>query len=169
MPRRATARRSPRVYRPAVRCLVIGAGPIALCTARMALDAGLDVEFHTPESELAARLVPEGVALHGMSGAPPILRTDPWTGVLLSFHDHDLEIPLLTQLLDAPHFFLAAVGSKRAHRQRVEVLRAHGMSEAAIARIRSPAGLIKGVKSAPVLALSMVAEMLSEAQARGYV
>lgn len=158
-----------RVYHPPVRCIVIGAGPIAICTARIALDAGLEVAFHTPESELAARLVPEAVSLHPMTGEAPRIETDPWTGVLLSFHDHDLEIPLLLNLLNQQTFFLAAVGSKRAHMQRREVLLAHGLGEEQLARIRSPAGLIKGVKHAPALALSMVAELLSEAQARGYV
>jgi xanthine dehydrogenase accessory factor len=89
--------------------------------------------------------------------------------VLLSFHDHDLEIPLLAKLVHQPQFFLAAVGSRRAHEQRKAALHAQGLQDAAIGRIRSPAGLIKGVKSAPVLALSMLAEMLSEAQTRGYV
>lgn len=158
-----------KIYQPQVRALVIGAGPIAICTARMASEAGLAVEFHTPESELAASLVPGAVRLNPMNGVPPQIETDDWTGILLSFHDHDLEIPLLTRLLEAPGFFIAAVGSKKAHEHRREVLLAHGMSEAAIARIHSPAGLLKGVKSAPVLALSMLAQLLSEAQARGYV
>jgi xanthine dehydrogenase accessory factor len=158
-----------RVYQPKVRCIVIGAGPIAFCTTRLAVEAGLDVAFYTPEYEHALGLMPDSVDLHDMNGTAPQLATDPWTGVLLSFHDHDLEVPLLTQIIDAPLFFLAAVGSRRAHHQRCAVLKAHGISDAAISRIRSPAGLIKGVKSAPLLALSMLAEMLSEAQARGYV
>lgn len=158
-----------RVYQPKVRCIVIGAGPIALCTARLAVEAGLDVAFYTPEFDSAQALVPDEVEMHDMNGTLPRLAADPWTGVLLSFHDHDLEIPLLTQIIDAPLFFLAAVGSRRAHHQRCAVLKARGIPDAAISRIRSPAGLIKGVKSAPLLAVSMLAEMLSEAQARGYV
>jgi xanthine dehydrogenase accessory factor len=158
-----------RVYQPPLRCVIIGAGPIAISTALLAQNAGLALSFYTPEAELARSLFRGAAEVHPMTGVPPGIETDERTAVLLSFHDHDLEIPLLDDLLRAPAFFIAAIGSKRAHEQRKAALRALGLAEEAIARIRGPAGLIKGVKSAPVLAVSMLAEMLAEAQARGFV
>jgi xanthine dehydrogenase accessory factor len=158
-----------RLYQPPVRCVVIGAGPIAMSTALMAQNAGLALRFYTPEAEFAKSVFHGAAEVHAMDGGPLTVETDQRTAVLLSFHDHDLEIPLLTDLLRAPSFFIAAIGSRRAHEQRKTALRALGLAEEAIARIRGPAGLIKGVKSAPVLAVSMLAEMLAEAQARGFV
>jgi xanthine dehydrogenase accessory factor len=158
-----------RFYQPALRCIIIGAGPIAMSTAQLAQSAGLDVTFYTPEAGLAEGLIAGRAEIHAMTGGPIAIEADERSAVLLSFHDHDLEIPLLKQLLGAPCFFLAAVGSKRAHEQRKKVLSALGLADEAIARIHSPAGLIKGVKSAPVLAVSLLAEMLSEAHARGFV
>jgi xanthine dehydrogenase accessory factor len=91
---------------------------------------------------------------------PPDLAADPWTAILLLFHDHEWERALLRWATGTPAFFIGAQGGAAAREERRSFLRASGVEEDQIARIRSPIGLIQRARDPQVLALSVLAEIV---------
>ena len=70
----------------------------------------------------------------------------------------------LAEALASPAFYVGAQGSLRSHRARVQALREMGVADADIARLRGPIGLIPSARDPQVLAVSVLAEILSEAE-----
>ncbi len=99
-------------------------------------------------SGLALGQVPAGIA------------ADPWTAILLLFHDHEWERALLNWAVTTPAFFIGAQGGGPAREDRKALLRSEGVAEDGIARIRSPIGLIARARDPEVLALSVLAEIV---------
>ena len=148
-------------YLPPVRLRIAGRGGDALALDRLARASGLptllemrEQDFH-PAADQADRIYLK------TSSSLPKVKDDPWTAVILSFHDDEWEDPLLLQALDGPAFFIGAVGSRRTHELRCGRLRAQGIEERQIARIRSPVGLIASMRDASSLAISILAEIVS--------
>lgn len=94
---------------------------------------------------------------------------DPFTAVVLAFHEHDREPALIEQVLARPGFYIGVLGSPAVHRRRVEFLESLGVESAALARIRAPIGAIVQAKSKATLAVGVLAEILGEAKARGFI
>ncbi|MCG8611051.1 MAG: XdhC family protein [Pseudomonadales bacterium] len=93
---------------------------------------------------------------------------DPWTAVILLSHDHDWEVPILKQVLSRNVGLISALGSRKTHEVRRDLLRIEGISDTDIARINGPAGLNIGGQTPPEIALSIVAEVVSSANMRYY-
>src|SRR5262249_16751980 len=123
---------------------------------------GFEIIFYAPDTE---NLPPinGGVTVHRLAPGTRF-STDRWTAAILAFHDHEQELPVLSELLASPCFFMAAIGSRNAHAARVLALAEQGFSQDGIARIQSPAGLIPGLKSAPLVALSILSQVVAEAK-----
>lgn len=84
-----------------------------------------------------------------------------WRDALIVMgHDPALDEPVLEAALrPGGPSFVAALGSAFVARDRKQRLAARGIAEAEIARLRSPAGLPIGGRTAPEIALSVVAEL----------
>ncbi len=82
------------------------------------------------------------------------------TYVVTLTHDEKLDTPALVYALDHPVGYIGALGSKRTHAKRVEVLREAGVSEEQIARIHAPIGLDLGGRSPGEIALAIMAEIV---------
>ncbi len=154
-----------RAYEPQLRCLVIGSSPIAVALSEMAPCAGFEAEFYAPDPDILPKL-PPSVAVRPLTPRPPFA-ADSWTAAVLAFHDHEQELPVLSELLPSPSFFIGAIGSKDVRRIRQAALQKAGFPEAQIARIKSPAGLLTGLKSAPHIALSVLTQIVAAAREQG--
>ncbi len=150
-----------RPFTPPLRCLVIGSSPIAISLVTLGLASDFEVLFYTSDTDSPTAQIAciEALPLRSQQEFP----TDKWTAALLAFHDHEQEIPVFTQLLKSDCFHIAAIGSRKAHHQRELALQGEFTQEE-IARIKSPAGLISGLKTAPHVALSILAELVSVAR-----
>ncbi len=156
-----------RVYLPSVRCVIAGSSPIAVKLAELAACTGFETVFFAPDVESLPALSSEVVVrqLEPGVGFPK----DYWTAGILAFHDHDQELPVFAELLGSPCFFIGAIGSRNAQAARVAALSEQGFAPEVIARIQSPAGLLPGLKSAPLVALSILSQVVSKARERGFV
>lgn len=143
-----------RAYIPPLRVLLFGEGPEFLAFREIAASAGVEVVARPRAGD--AGNVP-GLTL---GQAPTGLNGDPWTAIVLLFHDHEWERALLRWALDQSAFFVGAQGGATARTDREAVLRADGASPDAIAKLRSPIGLIPRARDPEVLALSVVAEIV---------
>jgi xanthine dehydrogenase accessory factor len=137
-----------RRYMPALRLVIFGSGPECAALERLAAAQRVIVDRRQPQQGLALNLWPSN------------LPVDEWTAVILLFHDHDWEHALLEVALRTPAFYIGAQGGAPAREERIERLIAAGHDDAAIARVRSPVGLIPSARDANVLALSILADIV---------
>lgn len=131
------------VYRPVTRLVISGGSIEAQCLAGLARCAGYDVLALEPrqvEQEIEAL-------------------ADPFTAIALLHHDPDTELPALIAALRAKGFYLGALGGLRTHRARVERLRALGLNNADIDRIKGPIGMFGPARDANSLAISVLADV----------
>ncbi|MBU6267783.1 MAG: XdhC family protein [Sphingomonadales bacterium] len=138
-----------RRYLPRLRLVICGSGPEVRALARLGAAQGLDIVLATPRGE------PGDAPL--TLGQPPEIAIDPWTAVAVLFHDHEWERAILPWALTSPAFLVGAQGGRGARESRREWL-----AEAALTRLRSPIGLFAHARTPSVLALSILAECVSE-------
>jgi xanthine dehydrogenase accessory factor len=87
-------------------------------------------------------------------------RVDARTVIAVLTHDPKFDVPLLQVALAAPASYVGALGSRRTHDTRLAGLRAAGVDELALARLRSPIGLDIGGRTAEETAVSIAAELV---------
>lgn len=153
-----------QTYSPKLKIRIAGKGESVTALAQQALGAGFDVIIQTPEPESYAGL--EGLEIHHLIHPEtlPAISDDPWTAVVLMFHDHDWEPGLLQQALRGKGFYIGAMGSERTHLARCEALLSLGVNGSEIDRISGPIGLIPSMRDANLLALSTLGEIVKMAQ-----
>ncbi|MFF2042027.1 XdhC family protein [Kitasatospora sp. NPDC058170] len=88
-------------------------------------------------------------------------RIDGRTVLCVLTHDAKFDIPLLERALRLPLGYVGAMGSRRTHRDRDAKLREAGLTEAEIARLRSPIGLDLGARTPEETAVSVAAEIIA--------
>jgi len=149
------------VHKPALRLAIFGHGAECEALTRLCGAFGADVALVTPNADLLQWARSRGVAATALRRpiVPATLAIDPWTAVVMLFHDHDWEPPLLEQLLKAPAFFVGAMGSRAAHEKRIAALRALNCSWRARARLVAPLGVIASARDPATLALSALAQI----------
>lgn len=160
-----------RAYIPPVKLQLIGAGPSLIAIAKLAVAAGLTVEAASPNEETLKLLETSGIRSESIHRPqlPVSFRQDRWTAVVLAFHEHVWEPPIIKQLLATPVFYIGAIGSRKVHAERLRLLAVEGVAERDLSRIRGPIGLVPGAKSCASLAIGVVAEMLVEAKTKNFI
>ena len=111
-----------RVYMPPLRCLIVGSSPIAVKLAELSASTGFETHFYAPDTENLPAL-PSEVRVHQLLPSTKF-PADRWTAAVLAFHDHEKELPVFSQLLRGPCFFISAIGSRKAHAARQFALEA---------------------------------------------
>ncbi|MEU9291397.1 XdhC/CoxI family protein [Streptomyces sp. NPDC048275] len=86
---------------------------------------------------------------------------DARTAVCVLTHDAKFDIPLLRLALSLPVGYVGAMGSRRTHTQRVELLREADVPEEHLARLHSPIGLDLGAHTPQETAISIAAEIVA--------
>jgi len=160
----ATIEKFPRHYVPAPRLLIAGRGPIVEYVLRNAQLLSWECVVASPDRALLDAVCTNARRTHHLTNPEdfdPAPLVDPHTAIVFLFHDHEWEPPMIARSEPTPAFYVGALGSRRSHAQRCELLRARGCSDEFIARIRSPIGLAIGGKSPPEIALAISAEIAS--------
>lgn len=148
--------------RSQARLILVGATHIAAKLAQLARVVDLAPIIVDPRAQLA---VPErfpgaeirrdqpGRALAGL--------LDPRACVVALTHDAKLDDPALEVALASDAVYVAALGSRKTQRARIERLRARGLPERALARLHGPAGLAIGARGPGEIAVSILAELIA--------
>lgn len=153
-------------YAPARRMIVFGAIDFAGAVSRIGKFLGYRVTvcdarpiFATPERfPLADEVVVDWPHRYLSSQ-----EVDEETVLCVLTHDPKFDIPLLKVALETPAGYIGAMGSRRTHAERVARLRAEGLPEHLISRVRSPIGLNLGGRTPEETAVSIAAEIISAA------
>ena len=91
-----------------------------------------------------------------------VLKTDSSTALIALTHDPKIDDPALKHALKNKFFYIGALGSKTTHKNRCQRLRDAGFKEEEINSIHGPIGIKLGGKSAPEIALSIIAQLVLE-------
>jgi xanthine dehydrogenase accessory factor len=83
----------------------------------------------------------------------------PSTAVVLVAHDYKYDLPVLTHVLSTPVGYVGMLGSARRGATILKLLAEDGVDAAALERVRVPIGLDLGARSAPEIALAVLAEI----------
>jgi len=91
---------------------------------------------------------------------------DERTAICVLTHDHKFDVPLLKVALRTPAGYIGAMGSRRTTEERNERLRAEGLTDEELARIRAPIGLRIGARSPQEVAVAIAAELVQASRER---
>ena len=152
-----------RQYQPRRRLLIFGIGPGAVQLARMSACSGFDTILFSPDEGTRHAVDDCGARVLAVSlrSEIPKLEVDRWSAIAFMFHDHDWEERLIPAALETDAFYIGAMGSRRTHQRRIDLLEAQGCNSAMLSRIKGPAGLFAGAKSAADIAISILAEIIA--------
>lgn len=152
-------------YLPEVRFLVFGKGPEAATFVALVRSAGYSNILLSPDEETLQHGASLGCETRRLTASlvPADLVVDGYSAVVLFFHDHDWEPPILAAVLSSPAFYIGAQGSKMARETRNLMLEDMGFDKEVLTRIRGPIGLLPSARDARTLAISVLAEVLAEA------
>lgn len=152
-------------FEPDLQFNIFGKGPEASTFARMVRSAGYSGVLLSPDEETLDAAVSSGFKFRRMASAqyPNDLETDGRTAIVLFFHDHDWEPPILAAALETNAFYVGAQGSRRARDKRFDTLKELGVPTARLERLKGPIGLIPSARDPSTLAVSVLAEILSQA------
>jgi xanthine dehydrogenase accessory factor len=86
---------------------------------------------------------------------------DERTAICVLTHDHKFDVPLLRVALGTPAGYIGAMGSRRTNEERAERLRAEGITDEQLARIKAPIGLDIGSRTPSEVAVAVGAEIVA--------
>jgi xanthine dehydrogenase accessory factor len=151
-------------FAPPQRIVIFGAIQTAIPLVRMAHDMGwrtvvtdARASFATidrfPEADEVVVGWPDEIASHVGLG--------PDDAVAIMTHDPKLDEPAILEALRAGCRYVGTMGSKKTQAGRRERLRAAGVSEEDLGRLRGPIGLDLGGREPPEMALAILAEIVA--------
>ena len=90
------------------------------------------------------------------------IETDSNTALIALTHDPKIDDPALQHALKTNFYYIGALGSKKTHENRCKRLEEAGFPEKEINSIHGPIGIKLGGRSAPEIALSIIAQLVAE-------
>ena len=152
------------VLAPPAILAVVGAGHVAMPLVALARTLGFRTivvdgrpRFATPERFPDVDELRIGIPSDLVQEVPLV----PSTALVLVAHDYKYDLPVLRHALGTPVGYIGLLGSTRRGAAILNLLREEGLAEAALARVRVPIGLDLGARSAPEIALAIMAEIVA--------
>lgn len=160
-PLRLEKERLEKLFGPAWRLLIVGAGDTARYLAQIALTLGYQVIVCDPRPEHASCWQLPGTRLDTRMPDDAVneLADDPRSAVVTLTHDPKLDDMALMVALDSQAFYVGALGSRRTSTSRRERLTTLEVSEAGLQRLHAPVGLPIGSHTPPEIAVAIAAEL----------
>jgi len=90
------------------------------------------------------------------------IKTNENSALIALTHDPKIDDPALQHALNKKFYYVGALGSKKTHENRCQRLKEAGFNSEQINSIHGPIGIKLGGRSAPEIALSIVAQLVSE-------
>ena len=90
------------------------------------------------------------------------IETNENTALIALTHDPKIDDPALQHALKKKFYYIGALGSKKTHENRCQRLKEAGFNSDQINSIHGPIGIKLGGRSAPEIALSIIAQLVSE-------
>jgi xanthine dehydrogenase accessory factor len=152
-------------YQPPPQMLVFGAIDFAAAVARVGAFLGYHVTVCDARAVFAtAKRFPEAddVVVEWPHRYLSRVTVDARTVICVLTHDPKFDVPLLEVALRTPAGYVGAMGSRRTHEDRLARLREVGLTDAELARLRSPIGLDLGARTPEETAVAIAAEIIAD-------
>jgi len=146
------------------RLVVLGAGHIARPLVALAAAVDFRVVVVDEREPWATReRFPAADAVHADDPAAVVaeLALDPQTAVIVVTHHHPLDQALVKALVGSQAGFCGLVASEAKRNKFLMRLRAEGVPEEALARLRAPLGIQIGAQTPAEIAVAIVAELVA--------
>ena len=151
-------------YISPIKIVIVGAVHIAQYLVNFAKNLNLEITIIDPRGYFASekRFPNINIINKWPKDAFAEIETDQNTALIALTHDPKIDDPALQYALNNKFFYIGALGSKKTHENRCLRLKKSGFVSKQISKIFGPIGIKLGGKSAPEIALSIIAQLVSE-------
>ncbi len=148
-----------------IKVIIVGAVHIAQYLVNFAKSLNFEISIIDPRGYFASQQRFPNIKIINKwpKEAFEEIKTDHNTALIALTHDPKIDDPALQHALKNNFFYIGALGSKKTHENRCNRLMESGFSDQEIKRIFGPIGIKLGGRSAPEIALSIIAQLVSVA------
>jgi xanthine dehydrogenase accessory factor len=149
-------------YEPTPRLIVIGSDPTALAIASLGSQCGIETTLVRPKGPESPPPL-QGVAYRRDEPASALsaLAPDGWTAIAVATHDVEVDQAALLAALPSEAGYVGVLGAERRVADRLLRLRAAGVDEPSLRRLRAPIGINLGGKAPWEIAVSVIGEIIA--------
>ena len=147
-----------------IKVIVVGAVHIAQYLVDFAKSLNFEISIIDPRGYFASeqRFPDMKIINKWPNEAFKEIETNENTALIALTHDPKIDDPALQHALKKKFYYIGALGSKKTHENRCKRLKEAGFSDDQINSIHGPIGIKLGGRSAPEIALSIIAQLVSE-------
>ena len=151
-------------YRKPIKVIVVGAVHIAQYFVNFAKDLNFEILIIDPRGYFVSnqRFPDVNIINKWPEEAFKEIETNENTALIALTHDPKIDDPALQHALKKKFYYIGALGSKKTHENRCQRLKEGGFSDKQVNLIHGPIGIKLGGRSAPEIALSIIAQLVSE-------
>jgi len=146
-----------------IKVIVVGAVHIAQYLVDFAKSLNFEISIIDPRGYFASeqRFPDMKIINKWPNEAFKEIETNENTALIALTHDPKIDDPALQHALKKKFYYIGALGSKKTHENRCQRLKEAGFSDEQINSIHGPIGIKLGGRSAPEIALSIIAQLVS--------
>ena len=147
-----------------IKVIIVGAVHIAQYLVDFAKSLNFEISIIDPRGYFASeqRFPDLKIINKWPDAAFKEIETNENTALIALTHDPKIDDPALQHALNKKFYYIGALGSKKTHENRCQRLKEAGFSDEQIISIHGPIGIKLGGRSAPEIALSIIAQLVSE-------
>ena len=147
-----------------IKVIVVGAVHIAQYLVDFAKSLNFEISIIDPRGYFASeqRFPDMKIINKWPDEAFKEIDTNENTALIALTHDPKIDDPALQHALKKKFYYIGALGSKKTHENRCQRLKEAGFIDDQINSIHGPIGIKLGGRSAPEIALSIIAQLVSE-------
>ena len=147
-----------------IKVIVVGAVHIAQYLVDFAESLNFEISIIDPRGYFASeqRFPDMKIINKWPNEAFKEIETNENTALIALTHDPKIDDPALQHALKKKFYYIGALGSKKTHENRCQRLKEAGFNNEQINSIHGPIGIKLGGRSAPEIALSIIAQLVSE-------
>ena len=147
-----------------IKVIVVGAVHIAQYLVDFAKSLNFEISIIDPRGYFASeqRFPDMKIINKWPNEAFKEIETNENTALIALTHDPKIDDPALQHALKKKFYYIGALGSKKTHENRCQRLKEAGFYDEQINLIHGPIGIKLGGRSAPEIALSIIAQLVSE-------
>ena len=147
-----------------IKVVIVGAVHIAQYLVDFAKSLNFEISIIDPRGYFASEQRFPGINIINKwpKEAFKEISTSSQTALIALTHDPKIDDPALQYAIKNKFFYIGALGSKKTHENRCKRLKEANIKDEDIKRIFGPIGVKLGGRSAPEIALSIIAQLVSE-------
>ena len=150
-------------YTRPIKVIIVGAVHIAQYLVNFAKSLNFEISIIDPRGYFASEQRFPNIKIINKwpKEALEEIKPDKNTALIALTHDPKIDDPALLHALKNKFFYIGALGSKKTHANRCSRLKESGFTDEQISKIFGPIGIKLGGRSAPEIALSIIAQLVS--------